>query len=86
MKRFYSQFRITLMTFVFGLASVFVFNSSLKYSDDVSIELTQFHSESPVFLFKVVEPPSSFYSGGSGELQYQCRLSKCEKVKILILQ
>ncbi len=46
MKRFYSRFRIMLMTFALGLASVFVFNGSLKYSDEVSVNLPQAESSS----------------------------------------
>ncbi|HXH69954.1 MAG TPA: hypothetical protein VNI60_06350 [Pyrinomonadaceae bacterium] len=46
MKRFYSQFRIMLMTFALGLASVFLSNGSLKYSDEVSVNLPRVKSSS----------------------------------------
>lgn len=46
MKRFYFQFRIMLMTFALGLASVFVFNGSLKYSDEVLVNLPKVKSSS----------------------------------------
>lgn len=46
MKRFYFQFRILLMTFAFGLASIFLLNGSLKYSDEISVNLPQVKSSS----------------------------------------
>ncbi len=39
MKRYYSKFRIMLMTFALGLASVFIFNGSLNFSDEIYVNL-----------------------------------------------
>ncbi|MGI8786417.1 MAG: hypothetical protein ACR2HG_01465 [Pyrinomonadaceae bacterium] len=50
MKRFYFKFRIMLMTFALGLASVFVFNGSLKYSDEVFVNLPKVESDSVIFI------------------------------------
>ena len=64
MKRFYSQFRISLITFAFGLASVFVFDGSLKLADEVLVDLPSVQSESPIIVFPryTKEMP---WSGGS---------------------
>ena len=45
MKRFYLRFRIMLMTFALGLASVFVFGGSLKYSDEIYVDLPKLQTE-----------------------------------------
>ena len=39
MKRFYSRFRILLMTFALGMASVFEFHDTLKFSNEVQVNL-----------------------------------------------
>lgn len=44
MKRFYSKFRIALMTFALGLASVFIMNGSLQFSDEVLVNLPETES------------------------------------------
>ena len=80
MRRFYSKFRITLLTFTFGLASVWMFNG-LK-SKEISVELPQVQSKSPIMFFKIKEPTSKFLSGGSGG--NPCETRKCEKVKIAV--
>ena len=46
MKRYYLRFRFMLMTFALGLASVFAFDGSLKFSDEVYVELPEVQSES----------------------------------------
>ncbi len=53
MKRFYSQFRIMLMTFAFGLASVFVFNDSLKFSNEISVNLPKVDFEPQTIIFSL---------------------------------
>ncbi len=67
MKRFYSQFRIMLITFALGLASVFVFNGSLQLSDEVTVQLpkTESKSENVLIVFPLCrsEMPRG---GGSG--------------------
>lgn len=50
MKRFYAKFRIALMTFALGLASVFVMNGSLRFSDEVSVNLPEVQSNSIIFV------------------------------------
>jgi len=50
MKRFYLKFRIMLITFTFGLASVFVSNGSLKFSDEVAVDLPKTQSDSVIFI------------------------------------
>ena len=39
MKNIYSRFRIMVMTFALGLAGVFTFNGSLKFSNDVYVNI-----------------------------------------------
>ena len=51
MKRFYSKFRIGLMTFALGLASVFVMNGSLQFSDEVTVNLPETKSESVILIY-----------------------------------
>jgi len=51
MERFYFRFRILLMTFAFGLASVFVFSGSLKLANEVPVDLLNVQSESPIIVF-----------------------------------
>jgi hypothetical protein len=55
MKKNYSKFRIALTTFAFGLASVFVFNGSLKYSDEVPVNLPKVKTDNVI----VVSPKRS---------------------------
>lgn len=43
MKRFYSKFRIALITFALGLAIVFMFQAAL-YSDEASVDLPHANS------------------------------------------
>lgn len=50
MKRFYIRFRIMLMTLAFGLASVFMFNGSLKESDEIKVELPKVQSDPVIFI------------------------------------
>ena len=57
MKRFYSKFRIGLITFAFGLAGVFMFNGSLQSSDEISVNLPKTESGEII----VVMPDTSCY-------------------------
>jgi len=41
MKKFYSRFRIALITFALGLSSVFMINGSLSFSREVPVTLPQ---------------------------------------------
>jgi hypothetical protein len=50
MKRFYSKFKILLMTFVFGLASVFVWNGSLTKENKIFVQLPQTESDSVFYI------------------------------------
>ncbi len=67
MKRFYSRFRILLMTFAFGLASVFVFNGSLKLADEVPVGLPSVQSESPIIVFPTDESCNNYVIKGRNE-------------------
>jgi hypothetical protein len=51
MKRFYSKFRIGLITFAFGLASVFTINGSLQFSDEIPVNLPKTESSS---IFEII--------------------------------
>ena len=65
MRKYYSRFRILLMTFTLGLASVFAFNGSLKFSDEILVNLPETESGDVVIVF----PKCRFempFSGGSG--------------------
>ena len=44
MKTYYSKFRIMLITFAFGLASVFMLNGSLRSSDEMPVNLPKVRS------------------------------------------
>ena len=41
------------MTFAIGLASVFVFNGSLKFSDEISVDLPKVQFESSLIVFSL---------------------------------
>ena len=66
MKRFYSKFRIGLITFAFGLASVFVLNGSLQSSDEIPVNLPEIHSESPIIIFPRYSKEIPLGGGGAG--------------------
>ncbi len=51
MKKLYFRFRILLMTFALGLASVFMFDGSLKSSNEIPVNLPKVQSESPIIVF-----------------------------------
>lgn len=40
MKRVFSRFRVMLMTFAFGLASVFMVNGSPKFPEEIQVDLS----------------------------------------------
>ena len=50
MKGFYAKFRIMLITFALGLASVFMMNGSLQFSDEVYVNLPKVKSDSIIFV------------------------------------
>lgn len=82
MKRFYSRFRILLMTFAVGLASVFVFNGSLKYSDEVPVNLPKTNSGDAIVVFPrcLYEMPFGGGAGGGStknKLYVPERITKC---------
>jgi len=66
MKRFYCRFRTLFLTLALGLASVYMFNGTLKNAAGIEIELPKFQSESVIF----VTPKSRLCmpSGGHGFL------------------
>ncbi len=68
MKKFYSKFRIGLITFALGLASVFMMNGSLKLSNDIPVVLPKTQTESPIIVFprrKSETLNGSFWGGGT---------------------
>lgn len=65
---FYSKFRIGLMTFALGLASVFMMNGSIQISDDIPVMLPKIQTESPIIVFPRHwnEKLNGSYWGGGG--------------------
>jgi hypothetical protein len=65
MKKFYSKFRIALMTFALGLASVFVMNGSLQFSDEVQVNLPKTKSGEILIVYPkyAEETPMGKYRG-----------------------
>jgi hypothetical protein len=55
MKRFYLRFRITLMTFALGLASVFVFSGTLQNSDETPVDLPKTETAKTLVVFPKYE-------------------------------
>ncbi len=53
MKRYYLRIRIMLLTFTLGLASVFVFGNSLKYSNEVNVDLPKVNFKPKTILFSL---------------------------------
>ncbi|MDQ6787667.1 MAG: hypothetical protein M3033_12740 [Acidobacteriota bacterium] len=82
MKRFYSQSRIMLMTFAVGLASVFVFNGSLEFSDEVPVVLPKSQSKSPIIIFPTDERCSNYVIRGRKEWCNKERLDYLYKLGI----
>jgi len=64
MKRYYLRFRIMLMTFALGLASIGFFNLLTKYLNEISVNLPKVESDSPIFVFPR-ERKKMPYGGGS---------------------
>ncbi|CAN5332653.1 hypothetical protein BH20ACI1_BH20ACI1_14090 [soil metagenome] len=64
MKRYYSKFRIMLMTFALGLASVFMLNGSLQFSDEVLINLPETKSENVLIVFPLCRSEMPYAVGG----------------------
>ena len=65
MKKFYKKIRIALMTFAFGLATVFIFQGSLE--SEIEIELPQFQSEQVIFI-EPVRGVCIISPGGHGDV------------------
>ncbi|MDQ3322487.1 MAG: hypothetical protein M3525_08685 [Acidobacteriota bacterium] len=51
MKRFYYQFRIMLITFALGLASVFAYYNTWKFSDEIYVNLPETASGEVIVVF-----------------------------------
>lgn len=51
MKKYYFRFRFALITFAFGLASVWFFSAMLKTSDEVLVDLPKTQTELPIIVF-----------------------------------
>src|SRR5690242_18507206 len=51
MKRFYSRFRIMLLTLALGMASVTFFNGLYERWSEISVDLPQVQSETPIYVF-----------------------------------
>lgn len=63
--KLYKRFRIILLTFALGLASVFVFNGSLKTSIEIYVDVPKTETGEVIVVF----PKCRFqmpFSGGSG--------------------
>lgn len=50
MKKIYFRFRVLLMTFALGLASVIIFNGSLQIADEAPVNFLQTKTESSVII------------------------------------
>lgn len=61
MRKIYFRFRVLLMTFTIGLASIFMSNGSLKPSDEIDIDLPKVQFNSSIIIYP--GNPPSFYSG-----------------------
>jgi hypothetical protein len=68
MNKYYFRFRILLMTFALGLASVFVFNGSLQSSSEVFVNLPKVKSESSFIIIPIENKNIDFGSYGCGYL------------------
>lgn len=64
MKRTYSKFRIALMTFALGLASVFVSNGSLQLSDEIPVNLPETKSENVLIVLPLCRSEMPYSVGG----------------------
>ncbi len=96
MKKFYSRFRIMLMTFALGLASVFVFNGSLNLSNEVPVNLPKVRFEPSIIVFslskkspiiiseeKIVDPKKDAAGASGGTTCEEARKkAKNKKAKI----
>lgn len=65
-----------LMTFALGLASVFVYNSSLKYAEEIPVNLPEIESASPIFVFPKEERFIPYCGGSVGEKYNYCITSQ----------
>ena len=64
MRRFYSKFRIGLMTFALGLASVFMMNDSFQFSNQVYVNLPKTKSENVLIVFPLCRSEMPYSVGG----------------------
>jgi hypothetical protein len=71
MKRFFSQFRIFLLTLAFGLACVPFVNDVYKRWIVFSINVPQVKSETPLFVFPM-KPNGELPYGGGGSSGGSC--------------
>lgn len=78
MQRFYSKFRIGLMTFAFGLASVYMVDS-LQFSDEVPVDLPQIQSIAPLIVYP--ETDKFFYPGGGGHIYTNNQIQRKTKLQ-----
>jgi hypothetical protein len=51
MKRFYTKFRVALVTFTLGFASVYFFDWFDNYCNEPRVDLPQVQSETPIIVF-----------------------------------
>lgn len=72
MKKFYLRFRILLITFTVGLASVFMMNGSLQTSDEIFVNLPQIESDSPIVVYPEYERFMRHVGGSGG-------ITKCNR-------
>ena len=63
MKKLYFRFRVLMMTFALGLASVFMFNGSLQFSDEIYVNSPHIQSETPLI---VIPTEANFISNNVG--------------------
>lgn len=79
MKRFYSKFRIGLITFAFGLASVFMLSGSLQSSDEIPVNLPKSVSDEIIVVFSRYSKEMSetcSCGGGNGGLNSEEKFSR----------
>jgi hypothetical protein len=82
MKKFYFKFRIGLMTFTLGLASVFAFNGLLKYSDEIPVKLPKVENGEVLVVFPRYgsEMPHGGGEAGGSQIQIGCITTNRKKI------
>ena len=66
MRKFYPKFRISLATFALGLASVFMINGSLQFSDEIPVNLPKAESGEIIVVLPETSCQMFGYGGGGG--------------------